>query len=70
MHNANNTFNLAISLSSSLRLIFLFQASLLNIPSFLWRFFSGRLNMHSLNSPDLLIIMSLFLNLSPYRESS
>ena len=70
MHNANNTFILAISLSSSLGLTFLFQASLSNILSFLQRFFSRRLNVHSLDSPDLLVIMSVFLNLILYRESS
>ena len=58
MHNATNTLILTISLSSSLRLIFLFQAS------FLRKFFSRMLNVHSLDSPNILVIMSFFLNLS------
>ena len=70
MYNTTNTIILTISLSSSLGLIFLFQAGFSNIPSFLRKFFSRRLNVHSLGSPDILIIMLLFLNLSLYCGSS
>ena len=60
MYNTTNTIILTISLSSSLGLIFLFQASLSNILSFLRKFFSRWLNVHSLDSRDILVIMSLF----------
>ena len=59
----------SLLLKLSLELTFLFQASSSNIPSFLRRFFSGRLNVPSLGTPDLLVIMWSFLNLSLYRET-
>ena len=47
----------SLQLKLSTEQIFLFQASSSNISSFLWRFFSRRLNVRSLDFPDLLVIM-------------